>query len=117
MIHRRKQQWADLAEGDFRLFAQHSGYHRENTPPEAFFTLNGTVPEQVELVHFEELETAFPKAIAPYRRDGAEYPFPHRNKSASRLTPEQLHSNELEEVIYQKYRYLFDSGLYRRGEL
>jgi hypothetical protein len=105
----------DLAEGSFRTFAKLSGYHREDTPQDGFFKIEGEIPEQVDLIRFEELSTAFPQTLKKYRKEGVEHPFPHRNKSSTRATAADFRADGVEEAVYKKYQFMFDSGLYQRS--
>jgi hypothetical protein len=103
-----------LAEGDFRTFVEHAGYHRPNHPQEKFFRLKGRVPDKLELVRFEELSTAFPEAVQPFCRDEV-IDFPHRNQSAYGADFSKVMTDDVRALIHEKHRYMFDQGYYPRS--
>jgi len=107
----------NLAAGDFGVFVERAGYHREDTRQEDFFTVDGEMPKNVTLLRFEDVRNSLPEAIANYRKAGPEFPFPHRNKSDYDNSLTELLTPEVEELIYQKHRYMFDSGIYQRAKL
>jgi hypothetical protein len=111
---KRSPQLIALAEGDFRMFVEQAGYHRDGVSQDSFFRVDGEIPERVELLKFEELSTSLPTAIANFRKPGAEHPFPHRNKSKYPTKLSKLLTPEVEELIYQKHKFMFDSGIYQR---
>jgi hypothetical protein len=114
---RRSPQLVDLAEGEFAKFVEFAGYHRDGVRQNDFFQLDGETPDKVELIKFEELTTALPTAIAPFKKTGAEHPFPHRNKSKYNAALHDLLTPAVEELIYRKHQYMFDSGIYTRHSL
>jgi len=107
----------DLAAGDFGEFVQGAGYHREDTRQEDFFRVAGKTPDKLTLLRFEDVRQSLPAAIANYRKAGPEYPFPHRNKSDYDNSLTELLTPEVEELIYRKHQYMFDSGIYPRAKL
>ena len=111
---KRSPHLVDLAEGDFKTFVEHAGYHRDGASQDSFFRIDGDVPENVELLKFEELAAALPIAIAPFKKAGPEHPFPHRNKSKYQTELSKLLTPEVEELIYQKHRFMFDNDIYQR---
>lgn len=104
--------YRDLVSGDFANFVHKSNYHRPNHPQESFFLLAGERCDSVELVKFEELAHSFPAAAAPYMRKGELDSFPYINRTAYQSDRGPELTDELKERIYQKHRYMFDSGLY-----
>jgi len=126
--------FSQLAEGPFIDFIKKGGYHRPKTPPDQFFRLNGEVPANVELIRFEEIAESFPKAVAPFVKKDCNYPFPLRNVTHYKTnvwsilynfikldTKRKLYqrkmlecelTDEAKELIINKYKYMFDSGLY-----
>ncbi|HEY5646291.1 MAG TPA: hypothetical protein VIS76_10130 [Pseudomonadales bacterium] len=116
--HRRRgQDILELADGDFATFVKESGYHRPGHPQEKFFRIDGQVPEQVELIRFEELAETFPLAVQPYlkkQRWWRRATFPHKNATRYSPTESSLLTPEVKSLIYQKHRFMFDSGLYER---
>lgn len=102
----------ELATSDFQTFIEKSDHHRKNHPQEKFFLVDGKIPEVVELIRFEELAAAFSMAAAPYLKNGEISPirWAHRTRYLSVI--EEHLSPEVKELIYQKHKYMFDSGLY-----
>ncbi|MCL7487082.1 MAG: hypothetical protein M8357_02765 [Desulfobulbaceae bacterium] len=129
----------ELAAGEFIDFVKKGGYHRTNISPDQFFRLSGEIPHNVELIRFEEIVPAFVGAVAPFIKTDSTYQFPTRNKTQytqekrgiwanlSTLFGKNIHkthqqrmiesalTDEVKELIYQKYKYMFDSGLYSRS--
>ena len=103
-----------LANGDFRNFVEFGGFHREGVSQDGFVKIEGKIPANVELVKFEELTTALPQAIRAFRKSPQEHPMPHRNKSQYAVDLNELLTAEIEELIYRKHQFLFDSGYYQR---
>jgi hypothetical protein len=100
--------------GDFRDFVARAGYHRANTRQEDYFLVDGAIPANVELVRYEELAEAFPRAVRDFLKPGAAFPFPHSNRTGYEGGVRAELSDEVEELVYRKHRYMFDSGLYER---
>lgn len=97
---------------DFEEFARKAPFQgRLPARIEDWYTLDGAVPPNLRIVRFEKLEEELRAAIDEFC--SAEGRLPRRN-----ATPHEsyaLHlSQAAEEAIYQKYRWLFDSGFYRR---
>jgi hypothetical protein len=101
-----------LGDGNFSDFIRHAGYHREGMPQEAFFLIDGTRPENLELIRFESLEADFTRALRPFIKADACAKFPHLNVSQPRSPLHELINDEVLELIYEKHRFMFDSGLY-----
>ncbi len=104
-----------LAEGPFIGFVKSGGYHREDHRQEDYFLIDGRAPEQLTLVRYEALAEQFPAAVAPFCENAAAAEFPHRNRSAYEHSIDEVITPEVEEAIYHKHRYMFDSGYYERG--
>jgi hypothetical protein len=108
-----------LAQGEFCDFVRASGYFRENENgngfrTEDYFLINGKIPENVTLLRFEELEEKFTSVVAPFCTNPP-LAFPHSNKSASFKEMSVADIDEPTKLaIYQKHRWLFDAGYYRR---
>lgn len=100
--------------GDLRDFAARAGYHRRGTPQDGYFVVDGVIPPNVVLVRYEDLERAFPEAARGFLKSDAAYPFPHVNSTGYTGSVMDELTDEVEELIYQKHRYMFDSGLYAR---
>lgn len=98
--------------GDFAAFAARAAYHGQLPGRiEDWFEIKGHVPENLRIVRFETLEADLSRVLAPFCRIVS--PLPRLNASThasykSYLTP------EIEEAIYNKYRWPFDRGLYLR---
>lgn len=101
-----------LADLDFKTFVKEAGYHRRNHPQEAFFSVDGEIPPQVELVKFEELSTAFPKAVAPFLLSETTAEFPHHNRTAYESSVVAQFTDEVRELLYRKHQFMFDRGFY-----
>jgi hypothetical protein len=101
-----------LATLDFQSFVAKADHHRFGHPQEKFFLVDGKIPKTVELIRFEELSAAFIPAVAPYVKEEEIPPFPEANRTQYLSNLEEHLSPEVRELIYQKHKYMFDSGLY-----
>ena len=101
-----------LAMGPFDEFARKANYHQPGKPQEAFFTLGGEIPPQVELVRMEDISNALPAAVAAYCRPRARQRFPHQTRTSGKNRLRELISDEIREVLYNKHRWMFDQGYY-----
>ena len=100
--------------GDLRDFVSRAGYHRRGTPQEGYFLVDGALPRNVALLRYETLVADFPRVVAPFLKPDAAFPFPHANATGYAGGIEAELTDEVEELIYRKHRYMFDSGLYAR---
>ena len=115
VAQRRKKQSAklvELAQGDFKTFVANPGYHRLGLRQEDYFLIDGKIPDNLELLRFEQLSHAFPEAVAKYTNEGAAGEFPWLNSSTKREELEALLDRETRTLIYNKHRYMFDQGYY-----
>lgn len=100
--------------GDLRDFAARAGYHRRGTPQDGYFLVDGALPSNVELVRYETIDTAFPEAVRAFLKPDVDHAFPHVNQTGYAGSVVDELTDAVEELIYQKHRYMFDSGLYAR---
>ncbi len=105
-----------LAQGDFKTFVVKSGYLRPGAPQEDYFLIDGEAPSNLELIRFEELSIAFPKAVREYAAADGEAEFPKLNSSGGSTELQALLDEETRELIYKKHRYMFDAGHYNTAE-
>ena len=101
-----------LAQGDFKTFVANSGHLRPGGSQEDYFLIDGEAPSNLELIRFEELSTAFPKAVENYTVEGCNAEFPKLNSSGKNSELHSLLDDETKELIYKKHRYMFDQGYY-----
>ena len=102
----------EYAREGFLSFVKNAGYHAPGKQQDDFIRLNGDIPDNVQLIKFERIADDLPVAARPYFRSGAEKPLEHVNRTSySNSLTEEL-TDEIRELIYQKHRYMFDSGLY-----
>jgi len=101
-----------LADGDFKTFVEKAGYHRKNHTQDDFVRINDEIPSCVELVKFEQLSDAFPKAVSNFIKKGATFTFPRRNKTEYQTNIRDELTDDVKELIYRKHKFIFDSGLY-----
>jgi hypothetical protein len=98
--------------GDFATFAHRAAYHgRLPGRIEDWFEIDGQVPDNMRILRFENLAEGLGAALAALSPIAS--PLPKLNASrhpsyTTYLTP------EIEEAIYQKYRWPFDRGFYQR---
>jgi len=95
------------ATGDFGHFVRNAPFFG-NLPPriERYYTLDGSVPPNMQLVRFETMQQVVPDIIAPHAFGRSA--FPHFNVSTKRRPYRDYLTPEIEAAIYEKYRFLFD---------
>ena len=113
-LRSRQAELLKLAQGTFKNFIIHGDYHRPNLKQEDYFMLEGTIPSCVELVKFEELNVAFPRAIQPFLQPNKSLSFPSLNQTKYQNYSHDIFTEEIKELIYNKHKWMFDSGLYSR---
>jgi len=102
-----------LAQGDFKTFVAKAGHLRPGGSQEDYFLIDGEIPDNLELIRFEELSSAFPDAVKDYIPAGSVTEFPRLNASGKSNELEALLDDETRELIYNKHRYMFDHGYYQ----
>ncbi|WP_116364837.1 hypothetical protein [Parahaliea mediterranea] len=111
VIERRKKNDSELvalAQGDFGAFVKHAGYHRPGLRQEDYFMMGGVVPPNVEIIRFENLESAFRQAVQSCLRDGACGEFRRLNTTAYSDSVDKHLDRETKATIYLKHKYIFD---------
>ena len=98
--------------GDFAAFARLAPYHGQLPGRiEDWFELEGHIPGNMRIIRFESLAQELEQAVSPFCCLRARLPKLNASDHAcyaTYLTP------EIEEAIYQKYRWPFDRGYYKR---
>ena len=102
----------ELAKGDFKTFVEKAGYHRKDHTQDDFVRLGTEIPICVELVRFEQLSVAFPEAVSRFIRKADVRHFPHHNRTKYQSNLCKELTDDVKELIYQKHKFMFDSGLY-----
>lgn len=101
--------------GDFAAFAARAAYHgRLPGRIEDWFEIAGRRPPNLHIIRFEALQSDLSLVLAPFSRIGS--PLPRLNASEHAPYKDYL-TPEIEDAIYQKYRWPFDSGFYRRERI
>lgn len=112
--NRNNPSFKNLATLDFKTFVEKSGYHRRGHPQEKFFHINNQIPDLVQLIRFEQLSTMFPRVVEPFTSQGQALALPAANQTTYTSGVDAHLTEEVKELIYQKHKYMFDSGLYSR---
>lgn len=82
---------------------------------ERWLTLNGRVPDNLRLLRFESLAEDVAAVAAEYGFNPTT--LPHLNRTAHGHYASYVRTAACERVIYERYRYFFDSGLYERHDV
>ncbi|GJM40463.1 MAG: hypothetical protein DHS20C20_07450 [Ardenticatenaceae bacterium] len=114
---KNKPRLLELADGDFKTFVAEAEYHRKGHTQDDFVRLGNEIPSSVELVKFEQLISAFPAAVSPFTKKTGLHPFPHHNRTDYHSEIHKELTSAVIEAIYQKHRFMFDSGLYSITDL
>ncbi len=97
---------------DFEVFAKESGYHAAGRPLEAYYLLDGEVPANLRILRYENLADELAAAL---REAGVEprgeLPWVNRSTHEHHL---RYYTPAAERAVYEKYRWVFDAGLYPR---
>lgn len=111
---RRKnnQELLDLANGCFEEFVRYSGFHRSGVAQQDYFLVGGVIPDNVQLIHYENLAEEFTQACSAFLKLEASGSFPHINKSAQTTTKVSLLTGRAKSLIQQKHAFMFESGYY-----
>ena len=102
----------ELADGDFGTFIEKAGFHRHGTAQHDFFCVDNKIPDNLELVRFENLSEDFPRSVCDFVKKDIEYEFPHVNRTNYQSNDKKELSDKYKKMIYLKHKYMFDSGLY-----
>jgi len=107
----------ELAQGDIKNFVERSGYFRTDSEgrglrTEDYLMLDGELPTSLTLLKMETLDADFPASVKHLVSPTADS-FERANVT---MNPRKLTEDALDagarEAIYQKHRWLFDSGYY-----
>ena len=98
--------------GDFTAFAHRAPYHgRLPGRLEAWFEIDGRMPSNLHVLRFESLDQDLRRVLMPFSSGASALPCLNASKHESYA---QYLSPEIEGAIYNKYRWAFDRGFYRR---
>lgn len=110
-VTRGREQTIAMEHG-FETFAARAPFHgRLPARMEEWYTLDGSIPSNLRIVRFENLEADLDRAIGELCRVAGRLP---RLNATPHAPYAKYLSPATEEAIYQKYRWLFDRGFYRR---
>jgi hypothetical protein len=100
--------------GDFETFAKESFYHGGPSKTiESYLLLDGKLPENLEIVRFEELIEGMEKALRRIGIEGGVADFPWVNRS-QHGDHRSYYTEGAEEAVYRRYKWVFDHGFYER---
>lgn len=98
--------------GDFAHFAKAAPYHgRLPGRIEDWFEIDGRTPQNLRILRFETIESDLRQTLEPYCKVAS--PLPRLN-ATSHAPYQQYLTDDVEQAIYCKYRWLFDHGFYAR---
>lgn len=93
--------------GDFETFAEEAPFYGKNPSQiERFYTIEGAMPENLQLIRFESLPEDWERAVAPFSLK--RFSLEHRNLSKGRQPYHEYLTARAGKAIYDKYRFLFD---------
>ncbi len=101
--------------GSFELFATVSAPHGDQ-PIESYFLLDGVVPDNLRIIRLENADRELAGALEQAGVDTPELSLPRRNQSSHEAF-ERYFTPAAEEAVYEKYKWVFDAGLYPRLRL
>lgn len=99
----------EAAQKDYPFFAKQNFTHYQGNLKD-FFELDGKIPENMEIIRFENLSEAIPETVKPFTVK--EIGFPHINASPEQMERPALSADALRS-IKEKYRWIYDKNFYR----
>ena len=101
--------------GDFAAFLAEAPFNGYSPPTiDRYFRIaDGEMPPNMTLLTFESLADDLATHLAPYLHDEAEPRLGHLNQS-DRGDWREYFDGETEALCYQRHRWFFDQGFYRR---
>lgn len=104
--NQRNRRLLVAASGDYETFASQYFTHYHGNLKD-FFEINGTVPDNMKFVKFEELAKTVPELIKPFAIK--QIPFPCYNKSDIVKTEKTELSVAAINSVFEKYEYIFNN--------
>ena len=98
---------------DFETFARESKPHA-NRPLEDYFVLDGAMPDNLNIVRFEDLTSHLTEVLSRIGIGTASLPDAINASSHDHFS--SYYTPSAEEAVYHKYRWAFDSGFYERRD-
>jgi len=101
----------DLAvKGDFEEFVRKSEWWFKDISE--YYTVDGEIPENMKILRFESLASDFALHCRPYLdRDVGLLPVINKSDKSNH---KMMLTEKIEGMIYDKYKWIFDSGFYVR---
>lgn len=93
---------------DFDAFAEQSKWFH---PFEAYYHLNGNIPDNMYIFRHEDLAQVLPFHLQPYLK--SKFSMPRKNATKKAKLSKVINKTN-EPFIYEKYQWLFDKGFYSR---
>ncbi|MDQ3090063.1 MAG: sulfotransferase family protein [Actinomycetota bacterium] len=100
--------------GDFELFARYSRPHGTR-PIETYFLLDGAVPANLRIVRLENIDAELAECLEAAGVDAGPTAVHHHNRSEHDSFT-RYYTPAAEQAVYEKYKWVFSSGLYERLE-
>lgn len=101
--------------GNFEEFAVNAPLFGWNPSKiEYYYTIGGAKPVNMKIVRFENLSSDLDIALCDYIENPLS--IPHENKTKKTDYKDQL-NKKIEVAIYNKYKWVFDSGMYSRARV
>ncbi len=98
------QKLLEIASGEYEKFAKETFVHYNGSLCD-FFEIKGKMPENLQILRFEDLAEAVPKLVKPFAVK--EMLFPHHNKSVEIKNQSDKLSDEALISIRDKYHYIW----------
>ena len=97
---------------DFEKFAIESPYHGRSTPLiHKYFEVDGEIPDSLRILKHESLDDDYAAVMAEL--DIKAGPLPKQNTTEHDRFEKYI-TPAVEEAIYERFRWVFDKGLYQR---
>lgn len=99
-------------ENDFKNYLRQAPFFGMNPPRlHLYFSMNGTLPDNLVVLKFERLNDDIETFMSPYLNAG--YKLPFENASAHKKYPE-VYDEETEQLCFERNRWFFEKGFYSR---
>lgn len=101
-------------ESSYKEYLRKAPFFGMNPPRlEQYFLFNNLIPKSLIILRYEYFEDEIRQKLSPYLDTSFEVPHINTSKKTGYA---QLYDKETEKLCYQRNRFFFDKGFYRREE-
>ncbi|WP_040516057.1 hypothetical protein [Gilvimarinus chinensis] len=99
-------------EHDYKEYLKRAPFFGMNPPRlNLYFSLNGTLPDNLTVLKFENLNADIETYMSPYLSEGYKLPFENVSKHKKY---QDVYDAETEQLVFDRNRWFFEKGFYAR---